>query len=179
MEKTPNPMLTKFRGEKYHRIDNNFRLSMPREFAEILCETAQGKIVIARGFEHCLWIYPATIYENIIQRLSTLPQFKKESMRLRALYIGSITETELDKQGRIVLPKHLLQYAGIEQEIVLVGESFRLQLWSAANWQRYLEHINTNADDIAERMSDLFEQQTVADGPLMKEKPEEDLSELT
>ena len=172
-------MLTKFRGEKYHRIDNNFRLSMPREFADIFRETSQGKIVITRGFEHCLWIFPATIYENIIQRLSTLPLFKKEPMRLRTLYIGSITETELDKQGRIVLPKHLLQFAEIEQEIVLVGESSRLQLWSAANWQRYLEYINTNADDIAERMSDLFEKQTVADGPLITEKPEEDLSDLT
>jgi MraZ protein len=179
MEKTPKPMLTKFRGEKYHRLDNNFRLSMPREFANILQETSQGKIVITRGLEHCLWIYPASIYEKFVQRLSTLPRFKKDTMRLLTLYIGSITETELDKQGRIVLPKHLLQYAGIEQEIVLVGEADRLQLWSAANWQRYLEYINTNADDIAERMSDLFEQQTVANGPLKQEKPEEDLSDLT
>ncbi|MCX7919108.1 MAG: division/cell wall cluster transcriptional repressor MraZ [bacterium] len=162
-------MLTKFRGEKYHRIDSNFRISMPREFADIFRETSQGKIVISRGFEHCLWLYPATIYEIIIQRLSILPQFKKDVMELRSLYVGSITETELDKQGRIVLPKHLIQYAGIEQEIVLVGESFRLQLWSASNWQHFLERINTNTDVIAEKMSALFEQQSVSNQPLFED----------
>lgn len=179
MEIICNPMLTKFRGEKYHRIDDNFRLSMPRDFADIFRQVSQGKLVITRGLERCLWIYPATIYETVIDRLSALPHFKKEAMKFRTLFVASITETELDKQGRIVIPKQLLQYAGIEHEIVLAGESFRLQLWSAANYERYLESINTNADIIAEAMSELLEQQSVNTTPILNDKPEEDLSDIS
>ncbi len=179
MENLPKSMLTKFRGEKYHRIDDNFRLSMPRDFADIFRQVSEGKLVITRGLERCLWIYPATIYETVIERLSTLPHFKKEAMKFRTLFVASITETELDKQGRIVIPKQLLQYAGIEHEIVLAGESFRLQLWSAANYERYLESINTNADVIAETMSELLEQQSVNTAPILAEKPEEDLSDIS
>ncbi|MDI6783176.1 MAG: division/cell wall cluster transcriptional repressor MraZ [bacterium] len=179
MELDSKPMLTKFRGEKYHRIDDNFRLSMPRDFADIFRQASDGKIVIMRGFERSLWIYPATTYESVIERLSELPHFKKEATKFRTLYIGSITETELDKQGRIVIPKQLLQYAGIEQEIVLVGESFRIQVWSTPNWERFLENINTNADIIAENMSDLLEQQSISTRPLLSEKSDEDLSDRT
>ena len=179
MELDSKPMLTKFRGEKYHRMDSNFRLSMPRDFADILRETSQGKIVITYGLSHCLWIYPQTIYEPIFQKLSALPHFKKDPMRFRTTYSGIITETELDKQGRFVIPKQLLQYAGIEAEIVLVGELFRIQLWSVSNWNQYLTSIISNADDIAESMSELLEPQSVNTGPIVKEKSDEDLSDLS
>jgi MraZ protein len=170
-------MLTELRGERYHRIDDKFRLSIPREFVEILRKTAAGKVVLTRGFERSLWLYPFSEYNLLADRLAKLPQFKKDTMQLRTLHVGSIYESELDKQGRIIIPKYLLTYAGIEQEVVIVGELFRLQIWSLPRWTQYMEYLNTHADEITEGMSTMLEPQSAMNGLSVTEKSEEGLSE--
>lgn len=149
-------MIDNFRGEFYHHLDNKNRLSIPRKFANQLVEEEKGKVVVTRGLDRCLWIYPFNGFEKIVEDMKKLPMFDPRAQKFQNAFYSGSHDDVMDKTGRILLPKHLLDYAQISKEVVLVGAMYRLQVWSLDNWNKNLEQIMHNANEIASDMSSFF-----------------------
>src|SRR5690606_26161936 len=122
-----------FMGEFRHSIDSKGRLIMPAKFRENLGE----QFVVTRGLDRCLFVYPRTEWSVLEEKIKTLPMTKKDVRAfVRTLFSGA-TECEVDKQGRINLPNNLLEYAKIEKDVVIIGVSTRVEIWSASEWESY------------------------------------------
>ena len=140
-----------FMGEFRHSIDSKGRLIMPAKFRENLGE----QFVVTRGLDRCLFVYPRTEWSVLEEKIKTLPITKKDVRAfMRTLFSGA-TECEVDKQGRINLPNNLLEYAKIEKDVVIIGVSTRVEIWSASEWESYSAEAADSFDEIAEQIVDL------------------------
>ena len=147
-------MINDLRGEFYHTIDSKGRLSIPRKFATRIIEEDQGKVVVTRGVDRCLWIYPLSKFEEITSQMQQLSPFDPDVQLFQNTFYSSAHDDTLDKTGRILIPKHLLyDFAEISKEIVIVGAMFRIQVWSLENWKRQIEKSTTNPNDIASKLA--------------------------
>ncbi len=137
-----------FRGEHKHTIDAKGRLTVPSDFRELLGE----KFVLTKGFEGCLSIYPMTEWEAFEKKLSALPLTNKSARTLTRFFVAGATECELDKQGRILVPPTLREFAGLEKNVMLAGQLGRIDIWNEEKWWAICED-DMNA--IAEGMDDM------------------------
>ena len=138
-----------FMGEYNHTIDAKGRLIIPSKFRELLGE----EFVLTRGLDGCLYIYPMDEWESFEMKLRSLPLTNKNARTFSRFFVAGATTCELDRQGRILLPLPLREFAGLEKDVVLAGMLNRIEIWSKTKW------IENNScddmDEIAEQMSDL------------------------
>lgn len=140
-----------FMGEFHHNIDTKGRLIIPAKFREELGE----KFVVTRGLDRCLFVYPQAEWAVLEEKIKTLPMTKRDVRAfVRTLFSGA-TECELDKQGRINLPNNLLEYARVDKDVVVIGVSTRVEIWSQAEWENYSEEAADSFEEIAEHIVDL------------------------
>ncbi|CZQ94705.1 mraz protein [Trichococcus palustris] len=137
-------------GEFKHNIDAKGRLIMPAKFREELGDT----FIITRGLDGCLFGYPMDQWEALQEKMKQLPLAKKDARAFTRFFYSAATEAEIDKQGRINIPKNLLDFAKIEKECRIVGVSDRIEIWSNAKWEEFTEEAEENFEDIAEKMND-------------------------
>ncbi len=136
-----------FKGEYNHSLDAKGRVIMPAKFREILGD----EFVIARGLDHCLFVYSQTEWDNIENKIREMPTATEDGREfLRFLFAGA-SDCEIDKQGRVTIPTKYRKFAGLEKEVVLVGVLNRIEIWDAATWEEK-EFGNVNA--FAERMAE-------------------------
>jgi MraZ protein len=140
-----------FLGEYAHGLDNKGRLTIPSRFREEL----GSPCVVTRGLDQCLFVYPPQEWQALADKLATLPLTQSDARAFVRLLFSGATECELDKQGRILLPPHLRQYAGIDKEVVVIGVSRRIEVWSAAEWEQYSTAAAESYETIAEKIVDL------------------------
>lgn len=125
-----------FRGVNAVNIDSKGRLVMPTRYRERLQEANAGHVVMTIDTdERCLLLYPLIAWEAIEAKIAQLPSFNPEARRIQRLLIGHATETELDGNGRILVPPLLREYAGLEKRAVLVGQGKKMELWDDTHWQ--------------------------------------------
>lgn len=149
-------MIDDLRGEFFHTLDDKNRISIPRQFRTRLMEEENGKVVITRGLEGCLWIYPSSYYfSEVVSQMKKFSLFDEKAQRFFNAF-GSGAHDTLDKTGRVLLPQTLMKYAGIEKEIVVIGYLTRIQVWSLARWNQHQETINAEANKIANEMLRFF-----------------------
>ncbi len=137
-------------GEYHHNIDEKGRIIIPSKFRYELGE----KFIVTRGLDGCLFVYPMEEWNNIIDKLKTLPFTKKDARAFLRFFLSGATECAFDRQGRISISTPLASYAGIEKECVIIGVNDRLEIWSKNNWEKFFSQNEENLSDIAE---DLFE----------------------
>ena len=137
-----------FMGEYNHTIDTKGRLIVPATFREQLGEA----FVISKGLDHCLYIYTNEAWETFLENLNQLPP-SKDSRRLVRFFSAGGNAVEVDKQGRILVPPTLREYAGLEKDVVLAGVAGRIEVWSKESWLG--ETDCDDIDDIAEQMAEL------------------------
>ena len=138
-----------FMGEYSHSIDAKGRLIIPSKFREQLGE----EFVLTKGLDGCLSIYPMDEWTAFEEKLKALPLTNKNARTFSRFFVAGATSCELDKQGRILLPANLREYAGIDKEVVSVGVFSRVEIWSK---DRYLENSDfDDMDEIAEHMAEL------------------------
>jgi MraZ protein len=140
-----------FIGEYAHNLDEKGRVSLPAKFRKQL---AQG-LVVTRGLDHCLFVYPMPEWLNIAEKLAGLPLTHKKSRAFARLMLAGAADAVPDSQGRILLPDYLRQYAGLTKQIVITGLYTRLEMWSAAAWSKYKAETEAESDNIAESLSEL------------------------
>ena len=135
-------------GEYRHNIDLKGRIIIP---SKIRFEMGD-KIVITRGLDGCLFGYNEKTWDNIMQKLSTLPYTKSDVRKYtRFMTSGAIT-LEFDKQGRINIPSYLNQYASLEKEVVIVGVIDRIEIWSKDKWESFMNENIESLSDISENL---------------------------
>lgn len=135
-------------GEYSHTIDAKGRIIIPAKFRE---ELGEG-FVVSRGFDGCLYAYDAESWEKIKQQLNALPQFKKDARDIVRFFLSGAVEEEVDKQGRILIPAKLREYAGLKKEVTLVGIGSKVEIWDSDKWNSI---VPDSIDDRAEELSEL------------------------
>ncbi|SHJ61139.1 MraZ protein [Clostridium cavendishii DSM 21758] len=139
-----------FIGEYQHGLDSKNRIIIPSKFRDEIGD----KFVITKGLDGCLYVYTINEWKVLEGKLKSLPLTNKDARAFVRFFFSGASEIELDKQGRGLIPQNLIEYAGIEKEIVSIGVLTRIEIWSKAKWQEYNES-NIDFDSIAEKMSDL------------------------
>lgn len=137
-----------FMGEYSHTIDTKGRLIVPTKFREQLGEA----FVIAKGNDGCLAIYTNEAWETFMKKIQALPANKDIRTYVRAV-AGSATAVETDKQGRVLIPGNLREYAGLDKDVVLAGVIDKIEVWDKERWGAQTDI--DNIDDIAEEMAEL------------------------
>ena len=119
-----------FMGEYNHTIDAKGRLIIPSRFRELLGE----EFVLTRGLDGCLSIYPMDEWVAFEEKLRALPLTNKDARTFSRFFVAGATACQLDKQGRILVPQTLRQFAGLDKDVVLTGNLNRIEVWSKEKW---------------------------------------------
>jgi MraZ protein len=147
-----------FKGRHYHTLDSKGRLSIPSRFREILSEH-QEDVLILTNFDSCLLGFTQDewrLMEEKIRGQSMFSTMLRKDMRSFVRYFFSgASECHLDRQGRILIPPSLREFAGLEKEVVLAGLANRIEIWSREKWGAYLKESQENFEDIAAKLADL------------------------
>ena len=122
------------RGASQINLDAKGRLSIPSRSRAQLQETCQGQVIITVDKDYCLLIYPLHEWEDVERKLNRLPNLNKQARRLQRLMIGYASEVEMDGNGRLLLPKELRAFAGLEKQVVLLGQGNKFELWDETRW---------------------------------------------
>ena len=139
-----------FIGEYNHSLDTKNRIIIPAKFRDELGKNC----VLTKGLDGCLYVYPKSQWEVLQKKLETLPLTNKNARAFVRFFFSGAHELELDKQGRTLIPQNLLEYGQIQKEIVSIGVSNRIEIWSKDKWDEY-NNSNIDYDSIAEQMSEL------------------------
>lgn len=139
-----------FIGEYQHALDNKNRMIIPSKFREGLGNT----FVLTKGLDGCLYAYHMEEWQKLENKLKGLPLTSKDARAFVRFFFSGAAEVEVDKQGRALIPQNLIEYAAINKEIVSIGVSTRLEIWSKEKWVDYNEQ-NIDFEEIAEKMSEL------------------------
>ncbi|WP_414046743.1 division/cell wall cluster transcriptional repressor MraZ [Macrococcus equi] len=139
-----------FMGEYQHQLDTKGRMIVPAKFRDELTE----HFVITRGLDKCLFGYPLDEWKRIEEKLKTLPMTKRDARKFMRLFFSGAVEVEIDKQGRINIPKNLMEYAGLSKECTVIGVSSRIEIWDRNNWNDFYEDTEENYEEIAEELID-------------------------
>ena len=137
-----------FIGEYHHTIDEKKRLIIPSKFREEL----GNEFIITRGIEKCLYVYSKTSWENITNKLATLPFTKKNAREFNRFFLSGATLAEVDKNGRILITSPQFSYANINKECVIVGVGERIEIWSEEAWNNFYASASEDMSDIAENL---------------------------
>ena len=140
-----------FFGEYQHSIDPKGRVFMPAKFRDDLGE----KFVVTKGLDNCLFVYPNEEWKSFEQKLRTLPLTSKEARAFIRFFFAGAAECEADKQGRILLPANLRDYAGLEKDLSIIGVSTRVEIWNRDAWESYNGESSMDQEAIIEKMAEL------------------------
>ncbi|MDL1873278.1 division/cell wall cluster transcriptional repressor MraZ [Deltaproteobacteria bacterium PRO3] len=145
-------MAAMFRGRFEYTIDDKGRTSLPAKFREVLSASDDNRLILTT-FDNCLWAYPVPEWNAIEEKIAALPQFKSEVKALQRVFVSGAVECPLDKQGRIVIPPTLRDYAGLKKDILFVGMTKRIEIWSKEKWSSVFsvaqEKIDSSSEDLA------------------------------
>ncbi len=139
-----------FTGEYQHTLDGKGRVIIPSRLRDGLGD----RFVVTRGLDQCLFVYPNSEWVRLEQKLKQLPFTKSDSRAFTRLFFSGAMEVEADKQGRILIPNNLREYAGIEKEVMFIGVSNRVEVWSEEAWKGYFDQANENYEELAEKLVD-------------------------
>jgi len=139
-----------FTGEYQHTLDGKGRVIIPSRLRDGLGE----RFVVTRGLDHCLFVYPSSEWVRLEQKLKQLPFTKRDSRAFSRLFFSGAMEVETDKQGRVLIPLNLREYAGIEKDVMFIGVSNRVEVWSEGAWRDYFGQANENYEELAEKLVD-------------------------
>lgn len=140
-----------FMGEYNHTIDAKGRLIVPAKFREVLGD----EFVVTKGLDNCLFVYPNDEWQKFEEKLQTLPLTNKSARQFTRFFLAGAASCQVDKQGRILLPQVLREFAALEKDVVLVGVASRIEIWSRQRWDESLETYDSDMDEVAANMESL------------------------
>lgn len=141
-----------FYGEYEHGIDNKGRLIIPSKFRDAFKEYGIEKLYITRGLDKCLFLFTENEWRSQESKFKSMPFTKAESRKFNRLYFAGASQIECDKQGRILIPKYLKDYAGIKRDCMIVGISNRVEVWPKEAWLEYYNAAKDSFEEIAEKL---------------------------
>ena len=144
-----------FRGRYEHTIDAKGRISIPSKFREVLGKKYDERLVIT-NFDHCLVAFPYEEWSLLEQKVGTFSLMKKETSAFFRFFYSSAMDCDIDKQGRLLIPQTLRDYAGLQKDVVLVGEGKRIEIFAKERWLEEARKIEENFDQIRDTLGNLI-----------------------
>lgn len=139
-----------FIGQYQHSIDEKGRVHIPARFRESL----GGTFVLTRGLDNCLFAFPLVEWAKLEEQLKGLPFTKADARAFTRFFFAGAAEVELDRQGRVVVPPHLREYAKLDRDVVVLGVSDRVEIWSKDVWDAYEGETDLSYEAVAEKIVD-------------------------
>ncbi len=140
-----------FTGEYDCKLDAKGRLALPAKVKAALPDVANQELVLRRGFESCLILYPMIEYKKIINRVRALSEFNEEYRKFQRSFFRGNAEVELDSAGRINIQNRMLEYADLTKEVVLVGLGNRVEIWNPDLYEENLINDAKEYSKLAEK----------------------------
>lgn len=141
-----------FYGEYSHTLDKKGRVIIPAKFREVVKEHFTEKFYLTRGLDGCLFVFTEESWKSQERKFREMPFTRGEARRFNRLYFSGACETVCDKQGRILIPEYLKEYAEIKEEVVMVGVSDRIEIWAKQNWEKFFEANQGSFEELAEKL---------------------------
>lgn len=142
-----------FYGEYEHSIDKKGRIIIPSRFRDFFREYHIEKLYVTRGLDKCLFVFTENEWKSVESKFRAMAFTKSDSRKFNRLLFGSAVEIECDKQGRILLPKFLKDYADIKRDVMVVGVSNRFEIWSKEVWSEWYKQSKGSFEEIAENLT--------------------------
>ena len=140
-----------FIGEYEHNLDEKKRVSLPKAF-----RTGLGKkVVMTRGLDNCLFVYPRGGWEKVAAKLQELSFAQADTRGFNRFMLSGAAEVEVDGAGRVLIPDHQKEFAGLKKNVVFAGVSDRVEIWDAEVWKTYKARIEKQADALAEKLGEI------------------------
>jgi MraZ protein len=136
-------------GQYHHQLDHKNRVSVPKKFRSVLVDGG----ILTRGLDGCLFLYSHETWKGLVEKLNKLPLTGRDARALSRFFLSNASEVSYDKLGRIAIPSYLLDFGKIVSEITFVGMGERVELWSSAAWKIYQEINESQAAEVAEKLS--------------------------
>ncbi len=140
-----------FSGEYECKIDAKGRIVLPAKLKAKLPEVNSSELVIQRGFEPCLVIYPMLEWKKVFNKVSGLSEFDKEFRTFQRNFLRGATEVDMDNNGRILLPRTMTKFAEIDEEVMVVGVGNRLEVWNPDKYEAFLIKDQDQFSDLAQK----------------------------
>ena len=141
-----------FYGEFKHTLDRKGRLIIPSKFRDAFKESYAEKLYLTRGLDACLFLFPEDEWRTQEAKFKSKPFTKTQTRKFNRLFFSGAAEIIPDNQGRMLIPNYLKQFADIKRDVVLVGVSSRIEIWSQDKWQDYYRSSRESFDEIAENL---------------------------
>ncbi len=135
-----------FLGEFSHTIDDKGRLTLPAKFR---ADLGRG-VVVTRGVDKCLFIFTLADFQALADKIGDLPLTQAQARELARHFFSGASDVELDKQGRVLIPQNLREYAGLDGDVTVVGVNKRIEVWAAQAWPEIRAGFEGNATADAE-----------------------------
>ena len=137
-----------FLGTHEPRLDEKGRLILPAKFRD---ELATG-LVITKGQERCLYVFPASEFQTITDTLRQAPVTAKAARDYQRVMFAGAHDEIPDRQGRVTIPQGLREYASLEKDCVVIGANTRVEIWDSKAWKNYLKDREKNFADVSEEV---------------------------
>jgi MraZ protein len=143
-----------FYGEYLHSIDRKGRIILPAKFREVSKANFIEKFFVTRGLDKCLFMFSEEEWRLQEGKFKAISFTKQEARTFNRLYFSGAIEIVPDRQGRILLPQYLKDFAEIKKDVVIVGVSNRVEIWSKEKWQAFYGNSRSSFEEIAEKLID-------------------------
>lgn len=140
-----------FIGEYEHTLDEKNRVSLPKQFRASLGK----KIIVTRGLDNCLFVYPRKNWEKIAAKLDKLSFAQADTRGFNRFILSGAAELEADAAGRILIPDHQKEFATLSRTVVFAGVSDRVEVWDGEKWKKYKAEIMSKADAMSEKLGEI------------------------
>jgi MraZ protein len=140
-----------FLGEFEHTIDGKGRLTVPAKFRD---ELASG-VVVTRGLDGCLWAYSRSEWEQLAEKISQLPTTNPNARNFARFMFSSAFDSIPDRQGRVLIPQNLRDYASIGSDTVIIGVMNRVEIWSPERWNSVITQVESDPENFVSQLEDL------------------------
>jgi len=140
-----------FLGEFQHSLDEKGRLIIPARLREGL----GPRFIMTKGLDRCLFLYPLSEWKGLEEKLKSLPFVNPEARAFTRLFFAGAAECEFDRQGRVLIPPSLREYAQLEREAAVIGVSARVEIWNATLWQEYTRKAQADFEVLAGKLEAL------------------------
>jgi MraZ protein len=139
-----------FYGTHEHTIDEKNRLTLPARFREAFGDG----VVLVRGIDGTVDVYPRQTWETSVERITALDSLTREAREMKRFVFAGATVTDIDKQGRVLVPPDLARHAGLGKEVAVVGVHDHIEIWDRPEWASHVSAIEGSVGDVAERAAD-------------------------
>jgi MraZ protein len=144
-----------FKGQAEYSVDGKGRIAIPAKMRNALNPEAKGTFTVTRGFEKCVTLYALDHWERLEQQMSGLNTYKADARHFVRLVMMWAEEVSLDAQGRIGVPKQLLEFAGIDDRALIIGSLNHIEIWNPETFSSHLSAQDVEYDDLAEQVMGL------------------------